>query len=175
MATPAHLRSSFVTVLNAVAAQLALEVSLSDELTLPAARVRFVAKRRDNQLPPLDGDRDVLLRDRGFSVVGGIEDRHDHRIFRRLGVLLRTRNELGEGDSDDAWAKHATLGNIVWEEAVLNALQNFLPEDDDLNTLLFEPMKLEPGEGRVAEGDGWGGVEVVFRVGITLPHDQGRQ
>src|SRR5436190_14121577 len=90
------LRSSLRTVLAAVKGRLV------DQTGIDASRVMIVA-RQQKKIPHLAGDQDILLRTGGFKFVPGIRDRHDARIRRQLSVILRTRWELDEADSDEHW------------------------------------------------------------------------
>jgi hypothetical protein len=164
---PKPLRSSLNAVFASIKAYLAEETGLAAEF------VRIIARRQ--RPPKLIAGQDILLRDRGFTVDGGNSDRHDCRIWRKLGVVIRTRYELDQAGSDEIWMTDLVEGNVVAEEEVMDALINHQPADEDDNHLLFEPMKLLGGETRDREADGWGEVELHFSMAIELPLDQSWQ
>jgi hypothetical protein len=166
MANATVLRSSLTAIIPRLRTQLAAVTGL------PEGRVRYVA--RQQKTPHFSAPRDLLIEDAGFEGDPGNSDRHDCRLLRRLAVTIRTRCELGEADADEPWALDADEGNIAFEELVIDAVQNFFPEDDDRNILTYEPMKVLRGEVRKREKDGWGEVRLVFHAGNESPMDQAR-
>lgn len=147
----------------------AVRTRLSTVTGIPAGRIRYVARRKDDNLPSFDADQQILLRDRGFITTGGNNDPQDYRIYRKLGVMIRTRNELSEADDDESWLTNAALGNAAFEDLAFESLNNFLPLGSNGVPLLFEEMKIEPGTARLADGAGWGAVELEYRMGTSLP------
>src|SRR5262249_38123679 len=135
------LRARLGQVLAAVKARIEFWKGIQDE-----GRVRVVA-RQQKKLPHLVGDQDVLIRARGCDGVVGLRDRHDYRIRRRLSVVIRSRWEVDEADSDERWLVDDPSGASIWEEDVIDALVgDWIPEDADGNALLWEPIFLLRGD-----------------------------
>jgi len=133
------LRSNVAAILAAVKAQLIADgVALEDEIWI-------VRKRRGLQVS-FSGDKQFLLSVGGY--LPGKENDGGGRlntwIRRRLRMQIRTSLLLDEAEKDETRLLTDATGHYAIEDAVLNCLQDFLPEDTDGNWLLNEPMRLNP-------------------------------
>jgi hypothetical protein len=157
-------RISLESILFACRTQLALVTGLPADRILPIAR-------RDQDVPKLVGDQDILLRFRGFKADHqNHRDRHDCRLLHRLHVTVRTRFEMDSPDKDTRWLTDADKGNVPAWLAVLDGLQGFMPEDDDGNTTVEPLCVLEGDDGeKDAKDPGWGEAVLVFGVLVEAP------
>lgn len=167
-------RSKLEAILDAVQAQLASVTGID------TSHIRRLARHQRKLPAPLDGQRELLLRIRGFWAERvKHRDRHDCRIARKLSVIVRCRTELDEQGGDEVLIGADTdddKGLDVTENSVIDALQNFYPEDEDGNHLTYESLSIMDGtDYDVVDGHpGWGQVELLFAVPIQLPLDQER-
>lgn len=164
---PAQIRASISDIIQAVKARLMTATGF------PAERVFNAARER---VPHFQGEQDLVLRPGSFRSRQEFNDgagRVATVCVRTLGVIVRTRGMLDTGGQDDIWLMTPDLvspetGYFELENAVIAALQDFLPEDGNGNTLLGEPMRLIGGsEPRRETGDkntGWGAGRLDFEL-----------
>jgi hypothetical protein len=166
---PTVLRASLTAILPLIETQVVAVTGLS------SSQVYSTAQKN----PPIyEGDHVVQIRPTGFTVQTDQsfpEGRLDTRITRDLAVKVVTRLGLDEPDRDRVWLEDQTLGHIVLEESVINALQNFWPTDVNGNVLTTNPIQLAPASDPETEEDepGWGSSLVTFQVSYILPLNQG--
>lgn len=137
MPTPSFRRASFREILLAVREQLVEVTGLDD------TRV-FVSVLSPEDAPRYAAFQDILLRPMGEEPdVGNIDGagRYDNRRTRQFEVAVRTRVALDQSDRDHARLTDESLGHIVLEDLVVEALELFHLEDDD-SDVLAAPLRV---------------------------------
>ncbi len=140
MSSPTRTRSTMMTILLGVQAQIIASASYF-AVSLDASRCLITALPAAN-VPHTQGDQDVLVRlmnenpNEGFIEGGGRVV--DYR-YRTLEITVRSRTYLDDVQQDLVRLTDSTLGHIVLEDAVVNALQCIQIGDSSQN-LLTEPM-----------------------------------
>ena len=165
----AQIRSNFGAILEAIKNQLVAEIEI------PAERVLIVVRRN---VPHFAADQDIVLRPLGFRVDRQITDQTGRfltAIVRRLEVRARTRLTLDEASRDEQWLLHETLGHLALEEGIVDALQEFIPLDNDVdqNALTYEPILLSDGTDPEQMPDrgqptDWGESRLIFDVPYVM-------
>lgn len=155
------VRASIRDILTAIKAELVLREVLGEDA------IHFVAR---DYVPHFVADKDLLLRpgrvtsSEPWNTGAG---RAATALKRYLHCICRTRLALDESDRDEKWLQDEAFGHWILEESVLDALQDFLPEDADENVLLIEPMRVvdadAPDKDR-KEPLLWGESTVTFEV-----------
>jgi len=92
----------------------------------------------------------------------------------RINVYIRSRLALDQAYRDDFWLTDSTLGALDKLHQVLDALVSFVPEEQDSDTILAEPMRLlftnEPRKDY--DNPEWGEVmaefEISYRLDLTI-------
>jgi hypothetical protein len=79
-----------------------------------------------------------------FDVYRHGAGRTDTRVRRMLAIKLWTNLGVDEVNSNQQWLTQASLGHLVNEHAIINALENWTPTDSAGNNLLVQGMKLHP-------------------------------
>lgn len=168
----AVLRSSFVTIVQAVQTQLVnAGIVSSDQIHL--------ISRQQHDIPHFVGDQDILIRPGRFRSIEGqaaVAGRVATVFNRVLEIFPRTRVVLDESDRDaifltdqgtaDPVNSPAGLGIFALEEAIVNSLHIFLPVDSNGNALTWEPMRIITGEAPEKQRDDplWGYSSLDFEV-----------
>jgi len=160
------LRASLASILKAIQSQLMTFTGF------PVERVRISARWPD----PLAavGDQDLTIRPLGFKVQDKRNSRLETRVYRRIGVMIRTRLGTDYYESGQSWLTDPTLGHIPLEETVLDALLNFIPLDNKfIQNWLSIPLKLVGGEDPERQDEDSGnGVEILmFELEYMPPID----
>lgn len=169
----AQIRASLATILPLIETQIVTVL----EWTNPN-RVKSVA-RDVGQIAHYQGDQDILIRPGDFLSLQSYDDgagRWDTRIRRILEVGVRSRRRGDPTDQDDIWLTDPKAGvaYVALEEAVLNALHQFEPEDSNQNVLTCEPMRIYTGRKPVkAPKDmaAWGYGVLLFEITYQPPLD----
>jgi hypothetical protein len=138
-------------------------------------RIYVVGRRPNNKLPNLVGDRDILIRPRGFTVGDVAGAGRSNTIMRRLvDIVLRDRLMVDQSEHDLQWLTKEAVGHLAYEDRVIDALQMWLGNAADNELLLVgegEPARLVAGSDaerdfQAADGK-WGAsvltLEVVYR------------
>jgi hypothetical protein len=150
------------------------------------SRVVVVGVRPREGYPRLVGDRDILMRIRGFGVdqnsVAGAGERNT-QLRRLIDLVLRSRRVTDPVSSDLAWFTAAD-GQLAFESGVIAAAQMLFGDpatepDGRVYSAIgqWEPLRIVNGGDAVKdlfEVDGtWGSsvitVECVYREPITPP------
>lgn len=161
---PAPIATSLRTILPSVTANLAARTGVAEGDILLLAR---------EDTPHFHAAADLLLRvgppqpDEGFSLGAG---RHAVVLRRQLQVTPRVRLALDVSDRDDQ-ALLGEQGLLSLEEAVVNALHIWTPEDTDGNWLTVEPLHWSPGGPPVHEtpvSQSWLHTDLVFVLRYQL-------
>lgn len=165
-----QIRSGIVAILDAVKARLV------DKLAFPEERIFAVA--REN-VPHFVAEQDILLKPGRFLSKQEWNDgagRVATLFSRVLSVIPRNRLMRDEGDRDDIFLTDADAGYFALEEDIVDALQDFLPENTGEDTLLAEPMRILGGDPpRKEHGDkgaGWGAGRLDFEIQYVFAADQ---
>lgn len=91
----------------------------------------------------------------------------------RINTYLRCRLSLDESYRDKEWLTNETLGALSTYHKIIDALQMYLPTDDDGNAILMEPMRLvytnEPRKER--QSPDWGEIMLEWQVVYALNLD----
>lgn len=150
-----------------------LRTTLATGTGLSIQRIGLVARRT---VPNLDGDKDILLRIRGFSAVSGQADRIDFRVRRTIDITMRHRLTLDPTGRDYEWLTKDALGFLLFEETVLDTMQMWEPMDaDTLLPLLVQPARVLSGtdpskDEPSADNTSWGqetlSYEIVYKPGV---------
>ncbi len=167
MAQP--IRSNVADIITAAKAKLiADEVASEDQI--------WTVRRRRGKQPSFIADVQLQLSVSGF--IPGRENDGGGRlntwIRRRLRVLIRTSLLLDEAERDDTRLLDADFGHYALEDAVMNSLHDFAPEDTDGNWLLNEPMRLNPSgdaEQEAANDSAWTQSVLEFEICYTADLD----
>lgn len=136
---PAWNRTSVRAIILAAVARI---VEITE---LDAARVGVTVLPPD-EVPPFGAPQDVLVRVRGETPDEGIIDgtgRWDNRRRRILDVACRTRVSLDEEGGDLARLTHESLGHVLLEDLVVEALEIFnAPDPDEAGSLITAPLRV---------------------------------
>lgn len=161
MATPrGTVRTTCAAILAAIAAKL-----VADGVVSESSRVLYVARRAS--IPHFGADKDVLLTPLGFrlhtgqDVAGG---RGTSMLLRTITVTCRTRLGTDESGRDRVWLTAEDIGQLAFEEAVVDCLHNYWPEDSSRNVITAQPLKLMEGNApdKDAKDPTWGQSTLAF-------------
>lgn len=162
------IRASIGPLLTNIKAKVQTDLGLADP------QVRIIARdptRENPYLPKTLSGNHILLRPQapipqnqdwvqGAGRVATV-------LARVLSVICRTRLQTDVADYDEQWLTDATYGHFVLEEAVLDSLQLYKPEDGLGNLLVIQPMRLvEGGNAPTKEhlDEGWGETTLNFSI-----------
>ena len=162
---PSPVKSSLREILPKVRDRLVSATGIS------ANRVLYV-QRPDT--PHFQGDQDILIRvgpPRPLEHVHG-SGRLYRVVSRLLQITPRTRWAVDESDRDDSWLLAATEGHLRLEEAVVDAIDVWVPERAGGDWLLIEPMRWVESQQPVREtplSQSWGHTDLVFEFKYQFP------
>lgn len=149
---------------------------LMSKLDWPAERVK-ISLKDDSSHPHQQYLRLWPRSSVSFAIYRHGGGRLDTRVMRRLAVKLYTRLALDESGDDEQWLTNATLGHLDVEHAIIDALENYAPVDEDMNWLVYQPMKLQPVSepDKDAEEPEWGSTVQEYDLSYVLDLDQNDQ
>lgn len=144
---------------------LAVRERLVVKQVLGAPQILFVAQDR---VPRFVGKRDLLLWPGRFQPGSQGYDgqgRDARRVIRNLAVIPRVQQSLDQAGRAEEWLLDDD-GYFALEERVLDALDMFLPENEDgTMALLVEPMRIWEGAQPVKGHDPkWGKAALQFEI-----------
>lgn len=128
----------------------ALRERLIKTVIKDASRVYVIAQRPAEKLPPLSGERDLIIRVRGFMLAqsnveaGGTSDTP---VRRTVDIVLRSRCSLDRTGTDAVWLLKEAAGHLDFEDQVFNAVQvwtDALDDEPDDYASQFIEMECEP-------------------------------
>lgn len=160
------LRTKLSHILLAVKDRLIDEEAVGEEQSLISLRMNppVMALRADSYAIALPLNQVAEQ----ASVDGG--GRAGTLLAGRLNVYLRNRASLDEAYLAETWLTSPTAGILDKVNAVVDALQMWLPEDEDGDGLLAEPCRLvfwgEPKQQY--HQPEWGDVVIEFEVKYLL-------
>ena len=160
-------RTSYAEIMLAVQARLVTVTGL------PLVRVKLLASRA--QMPYLQAEQMLFVRPgRWISprLQRDGEGRVAARVYRYMNILVVDRTALDSVDDDEIILTSSTYGIIPLEELVLDALDQYWPEDSDGNVLTFEPMRMIAGqeEKKNASKPFWADAMHTFEIGHLPPY-----
>lgn len=145
-------------------------------------RIYVVANRPAQAMPHLVGDRDLIIRVRGFSVGDGNilgAGRSNTTIKRLIDIVLRDRMAVDQSSADLQWLTKEGLGHLDGEDQIIDAMQMWLGNDAENELLLVgegEPVRIVGGADAAREfgsGDGkWGSSAITLEVVYRQEMDQ---
>ena len=173
---PTVLRGSLNTILTLTRAWLV------NHARIAASLIHVVEDRK--RIPHFTGVADLLIQFRGSVADLNNRGRNDCRVLRSLSVVTRTPLAVSDEvyDDDTGLANSAGTPNfaaaVIGEEALLDALQNFQPEDGKGNLYCYAPMYFLSSNEYQRDSVSslvWIEVESRFAVPIEAPLDQSWQ
>lgn len=166
----AQIRSNMATILPLILAQIRSVTGFPEERVNP-----WVGE----EAPHLQADQDIVVLIRGFTpdpayFAGG--GRYTRLVKEKLEVRIRTRLMVDHPGSASQWLLDATLGHLQLRDKVANALDGFLPANEDGDVLVSSEitMESEPGPKKDAprtQPIDWGEERLVFTVGYLWERD----
>lgn len=142
---------------------------LMDSLGFPAERVYVIASPPVNDKYQADQVVAIHVGDfvRNVPWSDG-SSRICTYLSRQLEVVCHTRLALDYAAEDYIWLVHNSLGHLALEDAVANAMDDWLPMDNSGNVLTLQPVKLLGGRAPTKEervkAPGWGLSVIQFAV-----------
>jgi hypothetical protein len=140
--------------------------------------VYVIAKRPSNRIPNLVGNRDILIRPRGFDTVGETvvaAGRSNTPIRRKFDIVLRSRLAIDSVQQDLKWLEE----QFDFEGAVFDALQMWMGNPETGEELLVgegEPSRVVAGsdpERMYDSPDGrWGASVLVLDLTYRMDLNQ---
>lgn len=135
---PTQIRSKLATIAPKI------KTRLVDTLELDPAHVLWRGRKQGMSTWPVLPLRYITLTIHGpqpydWQYAAG---RYNVGLLRPLEVCIYTQLALDQPDRDEHALLHSTDGLWVWEDAVLDALVEFWPEDDEGNMLTVCPLWL---------------------------------
>lgn len=128
----------------------------------------------------VQGDQYLTIRMMGLEPVESAihgAGRLDFRTKMPVTITISSRLNLDDIAQQVAWLTDASLGNIRFETAIINALSLYWPTDANGNGLCYEPLILR--RGNVPEIDkqmtGWGQSALTFSIDYVQDMDQSVQ
>ena len=158
---------------------LALRDALASAKLVEASRVYVIARGR--KLHNLVGNRDIVIRPRGFTtdIQAG---RSNTLVTRNFDIMLRTRTALDTTNNDINLLLKEGVGQMEFEDAVFDAIQMWLGNSEEGSELLVgegEPLRITGGsdpEKDEGTGDGkWGMSTLTAQITYRQSLDQERQ
>lgn len=144
--------------------------------------VYVIAKRPSNRIPNLVGNRDILIRPRGFDALEptvGASGRANTPIRRKFDVVLRSRLATDQVQHDLKWLTDEGTGHLDFEDAVFDALQMWMGNAETGDELLVgdgEPVRVVAGgdaERMYDSPDGrWGASVLVLDLTYRMDLNQ---
>lgn len=169
------LRAPLVSILQAIENQLTQPIpsTQSTAAVVPPGLVKWWVGRRGFP-EKLDSGVDIVLWVRGFTQTPVLTGRTSVRLSRRLDVVPRTRLLLDEIDRLKIWlsGSGSEAGYFPTEEAIINALHLFWPQDLSGNAYTICPLHLLLGQEAEQDGEGWGYGGVSFEMQYRAPVNQ---
>jgi hypothetical protein len=160
-----------VDVLNGIAAKLVADAVVPD-----ISLIKWVTPNMVRSQPHLDAGQDILLCPRGFKAdinwTSG-SGRRGLLLTRRIDLIPRTRLSLDELGQAIDWMTSAQ-GHFVFEEAIVNSLTLFIPQDVNNNQLTACPLHPWSSDDpqKDQEDMDWGYATVAFEVRYLLNVNQ---
>lgn len=161
-----------------VATRLVLEAIRTELVRLEVLPEDAITWTSTNQVPNWLAEHRLLLRPRGFSSTRAHADgegRTTGALRRLVDVHCRVRNELDQADQDDIKLLTEDTGYFDLEDAVVDALDIFYPEDEGGNALLAEPMRVIDAQTAESFSTHWVEAFATFEIVYLPPLDQTRQ
>jgi len=151
-------------ILDAIVARLYAVLELEEN------QQHLVMFARVEESPRFQGDQDIVLRISGVRPLPGFMEGHGviaPGVRRGLIVQVRTRASRDPSDRVDNWL--AT--QLPREDLILYALTGFVPQNEALDNLCINEMRLEDTEAyknelsRIPPADAtWGANTLVFAI-----------
>lgn len=158
-------RTSYAEILLAIKARL---VSVTG---LPAVRVKIITNR--SHVPYLQAEQMLFVRPGRWISPRSQKDGEGRvvgRSYRYLNILVVDRVALDAVDEDEIRLTDTTYGLIPLADKVLDALDQFWPEDSSQNVLTYEPMRMIAGqEEKKSEKPFWCDQLLTFEIGHLPP------
>lgn len=164
-------KAKFREIVEAVALELhCREVIPEFSRVIPIARDQ-------GSVPHMVGDRDILLRPRGFRGINSTDlgaGRWHRRVQRYLDVVARSRTALDPVGSDKQFLLRADLGHLDFEERIIDVLDMWDARDADGEMLTCAPIRFvtvsDAGKEFSADGK-WGASAIRFEIEYALKLD----